>query len=196
MKMLSDKEILAVNSPHERPEGRCIRGPWFVLQKTQGDSGVEAYVLLEWQDQPDDPFVRRIGKRLFKEDGLGKPVSHGKKPYWQIEPVIEINDLPLDKRLKTIAEDFLGGKEDSLSTTCLHTLSNLKLTLELAGFDTEKILCCCFCLYQKMKPRTHEQNEKEARQIDEELRTITAEANGKPDLQKLSTFLKEQELDI
>ncbi|GHV03742.1 hypothetical protein FACS189485_07640 [Spirochaetia bacterium] len=69
MKVLSDKEILAVTSPRERPEGRCIRGPWLVLQKTQKDSGVEAFVLLEWQGEPDTPFVRRIGKRLFKEDG-------------------------------------------------------------------------------------------------------------------------------
>ena len=102
----------------------------------------------------------------------------------------------MDERLKTIAEDFLSGKEDSLSTACLYTLSNLKQTLELAHFDTERNLCICFRLYQKMKGWTHKQNEKEARKIDEELGRIQAEADGKPDTQTLASFLKELELDI
>jgi hypothetical protein len=195
MEMLFDKEILAVKSPQERAQGACIRGPWFVLHKTQTVNGAEAYVLLEWQDEPDTPFVRRIGKRLFTEDGIGKPVSRG-YPYWEITPPAVINSLPLDEKLIIIAEDYLGGKEDSLSTACLHTISNLKQTLECAGFDTERNLNICYCLYQKMNKRTHKQNEKEAQAIDGELGRIMAEANGKPDAQTLEDFIKELGLDI
>jgi hypothetical protein len=195
MKMLSDKEILAVNSPQERSKGNYIRGPWFVLQKTPADNAVEAYMLLEWQQEPDAPLERRIGTRLFEEDGPGKPSILG-KPYWRFIAPDVINDLPLDKRLKTIAEDYLADKEDSLSTPCLNTLSNLKQTLELACFDTERTLGICFCLYQNMKRWTHEQNEKEARSIDAELERITVEVKGKPDAQTLASFLKERGLDI
>jgi hypothetical protein len=195
MKMLLDKEILAVTSPRERPEGNYSRGPWFVLHKTPTDNAIEACVLLEWQGEPDAPLERRIGNRLFTEDGPGEPESRG-YPCWRIALPAAINNLPLDERLKTIAEDFLSNKGDSLSTPCLHTLSNLKQTLELAHFDTERNLCICFRLYQKMKGWTREQNEKEAREIDEKLKRIQAEANGKPDTQTLAGFLKELELDI
>jgi hypothetical protein len=195
MEMLLDKEILAVKSPLERAQGHCIRGPWIVLHKTQTDNGVEAYVLLEWQDEPDDPFVRCIGKRLFTEDELGKPVRYG-YPYWAITSPDVINGLPLNEKIKTIAEDYLGGKDDSLSTACLRTISNLKQTLEFAGFDTERNLNICCCLYQKMNKRTHEQNEKEARAIDGELDRIMAESNGKPATQTLEDFIKKLDLDM
>jgi hypothetical protein len=195
MKMLSDKEILSVKSPQERPKGNFIRGPWFVIQKTLADNVVEAYVLLEWREESDDPLERCIGTRLFEEDGPGKPANHG-YPYWRFNPPDVINDLSLDKRLKTIAEDYLAGKEDSLSTLCLNTLSNLKQTLELARFDTERTLGICFCLYQKMKRWTHEENEKEARAIDAELERITAKAKDKPDAQTLDSLLKERGLNI
>jgi hypothetical protein len=189
MKMLSDKEILEVKSPQKRTCGKCVHGgPWFVLQKTPVGNCVEAYVLLEWQEERGSPIERRIGKRLFEEDGVGKPANFG-IPYWQIIEPNEVNALPLDKRLKTIAEDFLGGREGSLSISCLGTLSYLKQTLDLAGYDAEQNIGICYYLYQKIKRWSHEKQEKEMRAIDEELDRITVEAGGKPDSQKLSAFL-------
>ncbi|MDR2552231.1 MAG: hypothetical protein LBD31_03575, partial [Treponema sp.] len=61
--------------------------------------------------------------------------------------------------------------------------------------DTERNLNLCYCLYQKMNKRMHNQNEQEARAIDGELDRIMAEANGKPDPQTLEDFTKELSLD-
>jgi hypothetical protein len=194
MKMLSDEEILAVKSPQERSKGYDIRGPYFVLQKTLTDNAVDAYVLLEWRGEPDTPFVPSIGKRSFTDDGLGELKSHG-YPIWGInEPPFVINDLPLDTRLKTIAEDFLRGEEDSLSSDCLSTLSNLKQTLEQANFEQEQVLSYCYALYQRMKKWNRKENEQEARKMDEELKRIVREGNGRPSAQAYMKFFNEHEL--
>jgi hypothetical protein len=195
MNMLSDKEILEVTSPQERPQGYNIRGPWFVIQKTLVNNTVEAYVLLEWQGEPNTPFVPRIGKRLFTEGGLGEPASRG-YPIWEIKLPSTLNELSVHTYLNTIAADFLGDSEDRFSSVCLSTISNLKQKLELACFEQEQILYRCFTIYQRLKKGQRKENEKEARRIDEALERALRVSNGKPDKQKLADFFEDFSRDF
>jgi hypothetical protein len=184
-----NEEILSIQSPRERLSGYCIRGPWFVLQTNPVDDGFEAYVLLDWQGEPDEPFVPRIGRRLFKKDGPGTPISHG-YPIWQIEEPSAINALSLDPRIKTIAEDFLSGGKENIPGECLHTIAILQDTLEMANLGKDRALTFCWCLYQKMGRQTRGQNEKEAHEIDEELKRIKSESKGRPEGQTLRNFIE------
>jgi hypothetical protein len=195
MDMLADEKILEVRSPRERPEGRDIHGPWFVLKKTLVNGEVEAYVLLDWREDPNTPFVPSIGKRTFQENGLGEPQSNG-YPYWRIQPPSILDELSLPKELKTIAEDFLGDGENRLSSVCLNTISNLKQTLELACFEEEQILNYCYTIYQRLKKGRREENEKEASIIKEDLKRIVSASNGRPAKQTLEEFGKEYFLPL